>query len=493
MIRDLFKSLEKNKKRIAFCINDKEFSYEKLLEYTNCVIAQLREAPELTSKVAGIVSYDSILTYASILACWHEGLAYVPINPNNPIFRNDLIIHQSGAEIILEAKVNDKAFLSADVKRIQLETISPPEKNFISDFRCIEGQLLYILFTSGSTGSPKGVPINENNIIAFLDSYYRLGINPDHSDRCLQMFDLSFDVSVASYLIPLMFGSSVYTVNQEGVKYLKIYKLLRDKRITYASLVPSVINLLKPYFSQVVLPDLKMCILTAEASSVDLVMEWSKCLPASRIINLYGPTEATIWCTGYFFDPLSPKSYNGMLMIGKEFKNVFTVICNENLEEVPVGSKGELCLSSQQLTTGYLNNPEKNNTSFFLKDGKRFYKTGDVCYKTKDDEIFYCGRKDHQVKIQGFRIELSEIEECARSILKKQAVVVSYLNKMNVNELALFYEAGLTDAKKLADELSQKLPVYMIPSYIYPVKSFPVNDSGKIDRLQLVSMVVNNG
>ena len=205
------------------------------------------------------------------------------------------------------------------------------------------------MFTSGSTGLPKGVPITYKNLHAFLASYVALGFSINASDRFLQMFEFTFDVSIASFLVPLLYGACVYTVPATGVKYINVIKTLRDKQITVACLVPSIITYMKPYFDKINLPAVKYCILTAEASNVHDITKWKTCIPNSEIYNLYGPTEATIWCTAYKLDTSAPKSYNDMMAIGKPLQQVKAIIIDEAGNLVSNNTKGQLCIAGNMV------------------------------------------------------------------------------------------------------------------------------------------------
>jgi acyl-coenzyme A synthetase/AMP-(fatty) acid ligase len=237
---------------------------------------------------------------------------------------------------------------------------------------------------------------------------------------------------------------------------------------------------------------LKYCILTAEASLLANVSKWMDCMPGGKVVNLYGPTEATIWCTGYELDVQAPKAYNGMLAIGKPFKHVEAFILDELGNETALDIKGELCIASDQLTKGYLNNQEKTGLSFIEWGGKRLYKTGDLCYKDISGDIFYCGRIDHQVKIQGFRIELNEIEAVAKELISVNNAAVVYKNKLGVDQICLFLEKYTGEAAGLKKQLEQKLPYYMIPTQVRVIEELPHNTSSKIDRVNLSKIAAEN-
>ena len=491
MIRELSASLESNAGRNAFCIEDVFYTYAQLAASVRRIrVKMARERGSATGRV-GIVVTNTLETYSSIIACWFSGYAYVPLHPKNPKDRSGTIIEQAGVDLVLGSGAGYEDFVSGDLPVRLIATAGGVELDEPATGLPLcepdDDRLLYILFTSGSTGVPKGVPITGKNVRTFVDSYDALGFRCDASDRFLQMFDLTFDVSVASYLIPLLMGACTYTVQAEGIKYMNVYKLLQQYQITFASIVPSIINYLKPYFSEISLPKLKYCILTAEASNLRVVQEWAQCIPNGQVVNLYGPTEATIWCLGYFYDNQRPKAYNDMLIIGKPFKNVDVLLVDEGGNEAKIGEKGEMLVAGGQVTPGYVNNEERNRTAFILKNGRRYYNTGDVCYVDEDGEVFYCGRADHQVKIQGFRIELSEIEVTARELFSLNTAAVVYRNTLGVQEIGLFLERYPGEVTSARGALEKKLPYYMIPSTIRVIDNLPYNSSGKIDRVQLVT------
>lgn len=484
----LLKSINLYSDRNAFFINDKYYSYK---EFGKSIFKIRESLQNLDNKenLIGLVLNDDLETYSSIFSLWIEGKAYIPLHPSQPIERNEKILSQVKINTVLDSSNNSNVFSNCN-------TINTTKLDFIkSDLNKTpyidDDSYAYILFTSGSTGEPKGVPITRNNLASFINSFWDLGFIITEKDRCLQMFELTFDLSVMSYLIPLLKGACVYTVPKEKIKYSYIYELMEDYKLTFSLMVPSILNYLRPYFYEMNFPNMRYSLFCGEALSLDITSEWSKILPNAQIFNVYGPTENTIFCTSYQFNKnYKNKSYNGILSVGKQMLNNEIIVIDEENNILPPNEKGELCLSGDLLTPGYWKNNKKNKEAFFLKlyNGvkTRFYKTGDICVIDNEKDILYVGRSDSQVKIQGFRIEISEIEYHARSFFdKKNLVILPFSNKLKNNEIALIIEGVPFPKKEVIDYLKSKLPFYMIPTRVEFVEEFPLNTSGKTDKKML--------
>ena len=482
IIAPLLHSLTAFKENNAFFIEDKYYTYDDL---SRC-ISRIRQAIRpLTSRYIGLVANNDLDTYASIFALWLEGKCYVPLHPFQPLERCLDIISQVEMDVILDSSettryVDGTIIMTRNLKFDGYDITEYKEYPDTDD--------AYLLFTSGSTGRPKGVPLMRGNLSAFVDAFFALGYQLDSNDRCLQMFDLTFDLSVQSYLIPMLVGACAYTVPSNSVKYMKVFELLDDHRLTFALMVPSIIHYMRPYMEEITIEEMRYSIFCGEALLLDDTQAWSRSVPNAQIDNLYGPTECTIYCTVYHFVPDAlNKSVSGALCIGKAMKYTHCMIVNDKNEEVPSGEQGELCLSGEQLTKGYWNNPQKNAEAFFERDGIRYYRTGDLCTVDDDGDILYYGRIDFQVKIQGYRVELGEIEEHSRVFMggKVNAVAVVSKDVTGNDVLSLCIESETVDTAPLIEHLKTKLPSYMIPASVCCIQRFPLNANGKIDRKQL--------
>jgi D-alanine--poly(phosphoribitol) ligase subunit 1 len=496
MLEKLHLSIISNSEEPAFFIDGKLFTYRDVNYLVAAIQQILLKEFDATERI-GIIVNDDIDTYSCIIACLLSGFTYVPIEPGHPDERNNSIIQQAALNFILcsSTQLISPSFFAMHQSRIILCGNLDPNTAGHTINKVKEESLAYILFTSGTTGFPKGVPISRKNLDSFLVSVFHDDPAIGKGDRFLQIFDLTFDLSIYSYLVPLIAGACVYTVPKNQVKYSYAISLLQEQKLTHVLSVPSFISFLRPYFREISLPSVKKWLFCGEALPEELVIEWQHCIPEARISNVYGPTEATIFCTAYPCSGFSGiKSYNGIICIGKPFKDVELIIIGEDQTEVKQGSIGELCISGSQTTKGYINNEEKNKSVFlsYKLDGesKFFYRTGDLCFKDEDGDYFFVGRTDSQVKIQGYRVELGEIENHSLAFEEvDEAVVVQKSNKQGVNNIYLFVKPAIEDKRRLMDFLRMRLPEYMLPKSIYSLNSFPLNLNGKIDRNVLKEMI----
>lgn len=487
ILSPILTSISRFPKRNAFCIADTFYTYRDFGKAVSRIRNALREASE-SGQIIGLVINDDLETYASIFALWLEGKCYVPLHPNWPLERCLDICEQVELDLILDSsdKTRYGSFQVIATSALEYSEDFLTPKQDVSD-----NELAYILFTSGSTGKPKGVQIMRKNVAAFMDSFWKTGIEINENDRCLQCFDLSFDVSVQNYLVALTRGACCFTVPYGQVKYIYASSLIEDYQLTFATMAPSMLRYLKPYFDEFDATSLKTCILTAEACPLSLMVDWFKCATHTDIYDFYGPTECTVYCTYYKLTKGgNNKTLNGIISIGKPLANCMGLIFDENGNELPTGEKGELCIAGDQVTAGYWNNEEKNQSCFFIKDGKRFYHTGDLCYKDEEGDIMYSGRLDHQAKIQGFRVELGEIEFHAREFLKdKNVVCLAFDNDKGLTEIAMFIESDEFSMDDMTAYMRTKMPSYMIPTRWIFVSTFPLNANDKIDKVKLKEMI----
>jgi D-alanine--poly(phosphoribitol) ligase subunit 1 len=477
--------------RTAFFIQGKHYSYHDLKLKVIQIQSQIEnEIPE-SEKYIALAVHDDIETYAAIFAMWFLGKAYVPINGKNPSDRNLEIIKQVDLKFILDSDSNELI----DFPLQSINTKSIISESFVQEIICKnapENDDVYLLFTSGSTGKPKGVRIGMENLNAFIINFYQSFMDIGIDDRFLQLYDLSFDASVRSFCLPLVYGASSYTVPNNVIKYLYAYELMLKYDLSIIAMPPSTLNYLSPFFETIYLPKIKYSLFGGEAFSENLAREWAKCVPDAHIINIYGPTEATINTHFFNWNPKisHKKHYRGVISIGKCFGSNEALIMDKNGKVLGDNEKGELCLGGNQISCGYWKDDEKTKEAFinFQIKGelKRFYRTGDIVFRDKDGDYLFCGRKDSQLQIQGFRVELSEIEKHTRDFLGiTNMASLGFTNENGTVAIALFLENN-DKIIELKEYLFTKLPSYMIPERILNLKEFPKSAGGKVNKKELL-------
>lgn len=463
--------------RNCFCLQGVFYSYRDFAD----VVSRIRWAlKEVEDTYIGLVAQDDLYTYASIFALWLEGKCYVPLHPSQPRERCVDILSQVGIRTLLDSSESTRyeGYRVIRTKQLPVAETCLTLKEGVSD-----NEPACILFTSGSTGHPKGVTLTRTNVAASADAFRDAGIRITETDQVLQMFELTFVLSIQCYLIPLLSGACVYTVSSTGVKYMRVFEVLDAHPITVSLMVPSVVRYLRPYFAEIHCPALKHSLFCGEALPLDLVEEWSQCVPEASVYNLYGSTEFTgvCICSAYKREG-GNQSNDSIWSVGKPLKGLGVQIVDVGGKVLPAGEKGELCLSGVRLTAGYWNNPLRNKEVFFDREGVRYYRTGDLCAMDTEGDLMYLGRIDFQIKIQGYRIEPGEIEHHARCFLNAATVVLAYEDRQGQASIALFVEQERIDNQALLTYLRGKIPAYMVPTKICCQTPFPLNTNGKVDR-----------
>ncbi len=483
LLDHLYQTFQSHSSYNFLCDDEEFYTYGDLLESIGRIRHYIRESIPEEQKNVGIIAGTDINTYAAIFALWFEGKAYVPLLPTAPEDRNRTVVKEAGLTHVLASRQ-----FKQNLPAVVVNTNTLPGAPFLeAPVEYDSSRIAYILFTSGTTGLPKGVQISLGNLSAFIDAMIDLGHEIHDTDRVLQMFELTFDFSVVSYVLPSYGGACIFTIPEGEVKFNYALDLLEEHHLTVLFLVPSVITYLQMYFEDISEPETRLCSFCGEALTLDITNRWQKCIPNARIINFYGPTEDTVFCSYYDVNAGNQKNLNDVISVGKAMKDGEMFILNENNEEAKSEERGELCLAGPQLSPGYWNNPEKNAESFFEHNGKRFYKTGDLCYMDTDGDIMYVGRMDFQAKIQGFRVELSEIEHYATEFFgtEHHSLCVAYTNKIGNTEIGMAVEGKEFDTTPALEYIKSKLPPYEVPTKVMFFEHFPLNTNGKLDRKKI--------
>ena len=354
-------------------------------------------------------------------------------------------------------------------------------------------RVAYLLFTSGTTGVPKGVPILHSNVRAFIDwAVDRYRIRPE--DRFSQTFDQTFDLSVFDLFVAWEAGACVYSMSP--IDLLAPSRFINENKLTVWFSVPSIPARMRKrnLLGRNTLPTLRWSLFCGEPLPGASAEAWQAAAPNSVVENLYGPTELTIACTVHRWDPeTSPRlCVNEMTPIGRTYPGLTAVIVDDNLRPVAEGAPGELCICGAQTSPGYWKDPLKTAERFVkiqaagLPD-EVFYRTGDVARQLPNGECVCLGRTDHQIKVLGFRVELGEIE----GVLQEGAGVVQAVamgwpfSEGTAKGIVAFVVGAGIDRSALLKACKASLADYMVPNRIIPMDEMPLNANGKVDRAAL--------
>jgi amino acid adenylation domain-containing protein len=520
---DFVRSCEQFPHRGAISFAGHEVSYAKLGGQAKSLAATLqRELRGAAVPLTAVFAHRSETAYAGVLGTLMAGHGYVPLNRTFPVDRTRLMLERSmcgsmivdaGSEPQLErllSETGEKLVLLCpdrlDVRELAMKF--PGHRVVgINDFAAAEewdppeiltGSIAYLLFTSGSTGQPKGVMVSHANVLHYVD-YVTRRYGIENSDRLSQTFDLTFDLSAHDLFVTWASGACLCVPTQKQM--IKPGAFINDARLTAWFSVPSTavfmrrLGELKPGLY----PHLRLSLFCGEALPVDVVRDWVLAAPNSIIENIYGPTELTIGCTAYRWNNQTSlaECEQGIVAIGEPFEDMEAAIVDEELREVAIGCEGELLMTGPQLTQGYWCDEEKTKRAFVSVPGRKgiYYRTGDRVRRSAPDKpLIYLGRLDSQVKVLGHRVELGEVEAVVRSLSGVDAVVaLAWPNSSNADGIELFLEAEKFDTELLMKQLKTKLPYYMVPRRIRTLARLPLNPNGKYDRKTLQVMLGATG
>lgn len=427
--------------------------------------------------VVSLIMTRSTEMITAILAVMKAGAAYLPINPDQPLARTEQILKECEVKTIIAnspiAIENRDAYCWLAPRRLdellgQQEKIELPLVNASS--------LAYIIYTSGSSGEPKGVKIHHWQLTN-LNTCQRTAFEINSKDRILQFSPYYFDASVEQIWLALASGVPLVLISKETIlDSAAIIPYLIAKKVTYIHCTPSFME----HLAVNRIPSLRLIVMGGEACKPALA---NKLRGKARVINEYGPTEVTVASTLY---EISEKIEPGMSVpIGKPLANLKLYVLDDHLNLIPKGVKGELYIGGVQVSEGYVNKPELTAERFIENpygEG-RLYRTGDIVRWLPDGNIDYLGRNDDQVKIRGHRIELGEIEAQLEGLdMIDQAMVVVHGKDSNKQLFAYLVGNNIEDDSSIKALLSESLPGYMIPIGFQWMDAFPMTPNGKIDK-----------
>ncbi|MEZ0109816.1 amino acid adenylation domain-containing protein [Catenulispora sp. EB89] len=474
---------------VALRIGRESFTYRRLHERALALAGELtaRHAEHRPRRV-GLLASRSEQAYAGILAAGYAGAAVVPLNPEFPAERTARMI--AAAE--LDALVVDESGLAV-VPRVAEVLAGVPVVHEPGGAAPLERprtpgpeDTAYILFTSGSTGRPKGVPVLHRNVCAYLrfvHDRYRFG--PD--DVFSQTFDLTFDLAMFDLFTAWGSGGTLVSVPPRAFASVAAFVARHGITVWFSS--PSVIPFLRrrSALGPDSLAGLRYSLFCGEPLLSRDAADWQAAAPDSVVENLYGPTELTISCSVHRWDPAtSPgRCVNDVVPIGSLHPGSEYLLLGP--EGNPNPDNGELCVTGPQMFPGYLD-PADDEGRFLDHEAKRWYRTGDLVLRLPDGELGYLGRRDHQVKIHGIRVELAEVE----SALRRCAGVTDAVAVAVGGELFAFCIGEPRPAADLMEELGGFFPRELIPRRYEYVEEFPLNANRKTDRPALAARAASS-
>lgn len=475
-IVELFEEqVEKNPDNIAIVFENNKLTYRELNQKSNQLAHYLKEIKNVeTGNVISIMlnkSIDLLITILGILKC---GGIYLPIDNNLPQERVNYILNDSESKyIICELNKYDNKFLN--INDIKYDLYSKENLNITSN----NENVVYIMYTSGTTGKPKGVMIKNKNVVRLVKNTNYITIYKN--DRMVQTGSIGFDATTLEYWGTLLNGASLYMISYENIlNPVELKKFLWSNCITLMWLTAPLYNQLVNY-DITIFEKLRVLLIGGDTLSAKHVNKLLDSYKNVKIINGYGPTENTTFSTCHIIT----KKYDNNIPIGKPISNSKCYIVDKKLRILPIGIKGELLVGGDGVAKGYINREDltKEKFIFFKNDKDIVYKTGDDAYWNFEGEIEFVGRIDNQVKIRGFRIELGEINRC---ILSNCNIKESFINieELNGQKILVAYYSCIEDYKteRLIEYLKENLPNYMVPSQLIKLDKLPLNSNGKIDK-----------
>ncbi|MHA3773015.1 D-alanine--poly(phosphoribitol) ligase subunit DltA [Verrucomicrobiota bacterium sgz303538] len=473
--------------RIAHQSGDRALTYVELVARSNALAAVLQQKLGENRAPVAVHGHKEPEMLIAFLAAVKSGRPYVPIDSSIPSQRVERIIANAGAALVLTPK---------EVAELSSEAVAGIETASLR--RVEESDPFYILFTSGSTGEPKGVVITLANLTAFLDWLTSEHHFTEAGEVFLNQAPFSFDLSVMDLYGSLTTGGTLFSLTKEQVANLKLlYEALASSGVTTWVSTPSFAQMcmIERSFGEGMLPALRRFLFCGETLAPETASQLLVRFPQAEVWNTYGPTEATVATTSIRIDRDVIAGYSP-LPVGRSMPGTEVFIRGEDGQRVSDGERGEIIIAGPNVSPGYLGRADLTEKAFYNRDGVRAYRTGDWG-RERNGFIFFEGRMDGQIKLNGYRIELGDLEANLRALPEiADAVVLPVMKSDRIDSLAAFVvlsgERSGSDfevSAKLKTRLGERLPAYMIPRKFKFLDAFPMTSNGKADRRKLTEML----
>jgi D-alanine--poly(phosphoribitol) ligase subunit 1 len=495
MFKNILQCLEKTSKKYAdkksFCSIDKEITYNELLTSSKKIGTKIAEIVCCTNNPIVIFIDKSTNCIETMLGILYSGNFYTVLDVNSPKERLASILNTLNPIMVITDNKNklkaenlqifNKLYLYEDL------LINTFNKNLLDTIQnnIIDTDPMYILFTSGSTGIPKGTVVSHRSVISYISSIEKT-FKIDSNTIFGSQAPFYFSMSVLDIYSTILVGATFYIIPKMYFSFpIKLIEFLKGNHINTLYWVPSALSIISNLnaLENVCLDELKLILFAGEVMPAKQLNYWINHVPTAKYANLYGPTEITDICTYYIIN--KPFKDTDQIPIGTHCDNCNILILKSDGTKALPNEKGELCVRGSFLSMGYYNNPVKTKEVFVQNPlnshyPEIIYKTGDIVKENDNGEIIYLSRKDFQIKKNGYRIELGEIEHIVNTVDNISTCACIY--KQAKEEIILFYESPVLSEKDLANILKKKLLTYMYPNRIIKLNKFPYNSNGKIDK-----------
>jgi len=477
---------------------NRRWTYRELNAHANQLARALLARGLSREGVVAVVTERNLDWIAAVLAIFKAGGAYLPIEPHFPADRIARTLSRAGCRLVLTERGSttmlDQAIDSlSGVQTLFIDALYEEAHSGGDPGVAVAlDQLAYIYFTSGSTGEPKGAMCEHagmlNHLFAKIDDL-RIG----EGDVVAQTAPQCFDISLWQLVSALLVGGRTLLVEQEAVLDARrfIGKIV-DGRVNVVQVVPSYLEVLLSYLEQHPreLPSLKCVSVTGEALKKELTQRWFAAQPGIKLVNAYGLTETSDDTNHEIMDSVPRRE---RVPLGRPINNVHVYVVDEHLSPAPLGAPGELVFAGVCVGRGYINDPERTRRAFLAdphRESQRLYRSGDYGRWLPEGKLEFLGRRDTQVKISGFRIEIGEIENTLLRLpgVREGAVVVTGGTDQSKHLVAFYAAQRPLDANALRDQFRESLPEYMVPSAFHWQRNLPLTGNGKIDRKALMAL-----
>jgi amino acid adenylation domain-containing protein len=512
------RAAEKTPEHEAICYSGQRLTYAALSEQSDRLAYVLHALGVKRGDRVGMCMNKSLNTPVALYGIMKAGAVFVPLDPSAPAARLAFIIRDCGIRHVITESSKAGLLREFVYSGIDLQSaigLEPGEglptncvscaevssaPNRVPDTGIIEQDPAYILYTSGSTGTPKGVVHTHRSALSFAEiAVQTFGF--ESSDRLSNHAPLHFDLSTLDYYSAAIAGATTVIVPEVYTKFpASLSKLMQDERLTVFYSVPFALIQLLQYgaLDKRDLSALRWVIFGGEPFPTGHLRRLMESLPGARFCNMYGPTEVN-GCT-YHILPTPPNLTEDSIPIGRLFGNVQALVVGEDDEPVPYGEVGELLVRSPTMMQGYWGRPDLNTRAFCRRPGvgpveEVYHRTGDLVRWDNDGNLLFLGRKDRQVKVRGYRIELDEIEAAlyTHDAVESAAVLAVQGDdgSKHLEAVVVLKPGSTVQPAELVRHVSSLLPPYAVPEKVGFLRSMPRTSTGKVDRIQLQALARN--